>query len=53
MAILSHEFAGEERAAAFFWGASLGIALAADPIVGGAITNFPGSYVRSVKTRTS
>jgi EmrB/QacA subfamily drug resistance transporter len=43
LAIISHDFAGEERAAAFaFWGASLGIALAVGPIVGGAITNTVG-----------
>jgi EmrB/QacA subfamily drug resistance transporter len=43
LAIISHDFAGEERAGAFaFWGASLGIALAVGPIIGGAITNFFG-----------
>jgi EmrB/QacA subfamily drug resistance transporter len=43
LAIISHDFAGEERAGALaFWGASLGIALALGPIVGGAITNFFG-----------
>jgi MFS family permease len=43
MAIIGHEFTGAERAGAFaFWGASLGIALAVGPIVGGAITNFVG-----------
>jgi EmrB/QacA subfamily drug resistance transporter len=43
LAIISHEFAGQARARAFaFWGASLGIALALGPIVGGAITNFFG-----------
>jgi MFS family permease len=43
LAIISHEFAGEKRAGALaFWGASLGIALALGPIVGGAITNFFG-----------
>jgi hypothetical protein len=43
LAIISHEFTGAERARAFaFWGASLGIALAVGPIVGGAITNFFG-----------
>jgi EmrB/QacA subfamily drug resistance transporter len=43
LAILAHEFAGEERSHAFaFWGASLGIALAVGPIIGGLITNFFG-----------
>jgi EmrB/QacA subfamily drug resistance transporter len=43
LAIISHDFAGEKRAGALaFWGASLGIALALGPIVGGAITNFFG-----------
>jgi EmrB/QacA subfamily drug resistance transporter len=43
LAILSNAFTGTERAHAFaFWGASLGIALAAGPIIGGAITNFFG-----------
>jgi EmrB/QacA subfamily drug resistance transporter len=43
LAIIGHEFTGPERAGAFaFWGASLGIALAVGPIVGGAITNFVG-----------
>jgi EmrB/QacA subfamily drug resistance transporter len=43
LAIIGHEFTGAERAGAFaFWGASLGIALAVGPIVGGAITNFVG-----------
>jgi EmrB/QacA subfamily drug resistance transporter len=43
LAIIGHEFTGVERAGAFaFWGASLGIALAVGPIVGGAITNFVG-----------
>jgi EmrB/QacA subfamily drug resistance transporter len=43
LAIISHEFTGNDRAGAFaFWGASLGIALAVGPIVGGAITNFFG-----------
>src|SRR3984885_13406846 len=43
LAILSNAFTGAERAHAFaFWGASLGIALAAGPIVGGAITNYFG-----------
>lgn len=43
LAIISHDFVGEERASALsFWGASLGIALALGPIAGGAITNFFG-----------
>jgi predicted MFS family arabinose efflux permease len=43
LAILSNAFMGAERAHAFaFWGASLGIALAVGPIIGGAITNFFG-----------
>jgi EmrB/QacA subfamily drug resistance transporter len=43
LAVIGHEFTGAERAGAFaFWGASLGIALAVGPIVGGAITNFFG-----------
>lgn len=43
LAIISHDFSDEERAGAFaLWGASLGIALAIGPIVGGVITNFAG-----------
>jgi EmrB/QacA subfamily drug resistance transporter len=43
LAILSNAFTGEERNHAFaFWGASLGIALALGPIIGGVITNFFG-----------
>ena len=43
LAIIAQEFPGETRARAFaFWGASLGIALAVEPIIGGAITNFLG-----------
>jgi EmrB/QacA subfamily drug resistance transporter len=43
LAIISHDFVGDERAGALaFWGASLGIALALGPIVGGSITNFFG-----------
>ncbi len=43
IAILTNAFTGAERNQAFaFWGASLGIALAVGPIIGGAITNFVG-----------
>jgi len=43
LAILSHAFIGAARQHALaFWGASLGIALAAGPIIGGAITDFFG-----------
>jgi MFS family permease len=43
LAILSNAFTGAERTQAFaFWGASLGIALAIGPIVGGVITNYFG-----------
>ena len=43
LAIISAEFTGEARANAFaFWGASIGIALAVGPIIGGAITNIFG-----------
>ena len=43
LAILSNAFTGAERNQAFaFWGASLGIALAVGPIIGGAITNSVG-----------
>ncbi len=43
IAILSNAFTGAERAHAFaFWGASLGIALAIGPIIGGVITNYFG-----------
>ncbi len=43
LAILSNTFSGEERSHAFaFWGASLGIALAVGPIIGGLITNLFG-----------
>lgn len=43
LAIIAREFPGEARAGAFaFWGASLGIALAVGPLLGGAITNFLG-----------
>lgn len=43
LAIISQEFTGHERAGAFaFWGASLGIALALGPIIGGTITRFFG-----------
>ena len=43
IATLSNAFTGVERAHAFaFWGASLGIALAIGPIIGGVITNYFG-----------
>jgi EmrB/QacA subfamily drug resistance transporter len=43
LAIIGHEFSGAERARAFaFWGASLGVALAVGPILGGAIAHFLG-----------
>jgi EmrB/QacA subfamily drug resistance transporter len=43
LAILSNTFSGAERGHAFaFWGASLGIALAVGPIIGGLITDFFG-----------
>lgn len=43
LAILSHTFNGTARAHAFaIWGACIGIALTAGPIVGGLITNFFG-----------
>jgi EmrB/QacA subfamily drug resistance transporter len=43
LAILSNTFSGAERSHAFaFWGASLGIALAVGPIIGGLITNLFG-----------
>jgi MFS family permease len=43
LAIISQTFSGAARTRAFsFWGASLGIALTAGPIVGGAITSYFG-----------
>jgi MFS family permease len=40
LAILTQAFTGAERSHAFaFWGASLGIALAVGPIIGGVITD--------------
>lgn len=43
LSILSNAFTGAERTHAFaFWGASLGIALAIGPIIGGVITNYFG-----------
>jgi EmrB/QacA subfamily drug resistance transporter len=42
-ALLGHEFHGRERAMAFsVFGASLGIAVATGPLIGGALTNGPG-----------
>jgi EmrB/QacA subfamily drug resistance transporter len=43
LAVIGHDFTGSARNRAFaFWGASLGIALAIGPIVGGAITKYLG-----------
>src|SRR6201989_1835108 len=43
LAIISNAFSGVGRTHAFaFWGASLGIALALGPIIGGVITSFFG-----------
>jgi EmrB/QacA subfamily drug resistance transporter len=43
LAVITHTFSGTERAHAFaVWGACLGIALTAGPILGGAITKFFG-----------
>jgi EmrB/QacA subfamily drug resistance transporter len=43
LAILAQAFTGAERSHAFaFWGASLGIALAVGPIIGGLITDYFG-----------
>jgi EmrB/QacA subfamily drug resistance transporter len=43
LAIISHSFEGAQRTHALaFWGASLGVALAVGPIIGGAITDFFG-----------
>jgi len=43
LAVINHAYTGAERARAYaFWGACLGIAIAAGPIVGGVITNFFG-----------
>jgi EmrB/QacA subfamily drug resistance transporter len=43
LAVISHDFTGAERTKAFsFWGASLGIALAIGPILGGFITDTVG-----------
>ena len=42
-ALLGHEFHGKERAAAFgVFGASLGLAVATGPLIGGSLTNGPG-----------
>jgi EmrB/QacA subfamily drug resistance transporter len=42
-ALLGHEFHGKERAKAFgAFGASLGLAVATGPLIGGALTNGPG-----------
>ena len=43
LAILSHTFVGAARSNAFaIWGASIGIALAVGPVMGGIITDFVG-----------
>jgi EmrB/QacA subfamily drug resistance transporter len=43
LAILSNTFTGSARSQAFaFWGASLGIALAVGPVIGGVITEYAG-----------
>jgi EmrB/QacA subfamily drug resistance transporter len=43
LAIIAHDFTGPARNRAFaFWGASLGVALAVGPIIGGAITKYLG-----------
>jgi EmrB/QacA subfamily drug resistance transporter len=43
LAVIAHDFTGTARNRAFaFWGASLGIALAVGPIVGGAIAKYLG-----------
>jgi EmrB/QacA subfamily drug resistance transporter len=43
LAVIAHDFTGTARNKAFaFWGASLGIALAVGPIIGGAITKYLG-----------
>jgi EmrB/QacA subfamily drug resistance transporter len=43
LAVIAHDFTGTPRNKAFaFWGASLGIALAVGPIIGGGITKYLG-----------
>src|SRR5579884_3120655 len=43
LAILSQEFAGRERGTAFgIWGATIGLAVAIGPLVGGALTEWAG-----------
>jgi EmrB/QacA subfamily drug resistance transporter len=43
LAVIAHAFTGVERARAYaFWGACIGIAITAGPIVGGVITTFFG-----------
>jgi EmrB/QacA subfamily drug resistance transporter len=43
LAVLAHAFNGPERSRAFaFWGASLGIALAIGPVIGGVVTDYFG-----------
>ena len=43
LAILSQEFHGKERGTAFgIWGATVGLAVAIGPLVGGALTTWAG-----------
>ena len=43
LAIISQEFHGRERGTAFgIWGATVGIAVAIGPLVGGALTTYAG-----------
>jgi EmrB/QacA subfamily drug resistance transporter len=43
LAIISHEFHGRERGTAFgIWGATVGMAVAIGPLVGGALTTYVG-----------
>jgi EmrB/QacA subfamily drug resistance transporter len=43
LAVINHAYTGAERAKAYaFWGACLGIAITAGPIIGGVITTFFG-----------
>ncbi len=43
LAIIAQEFHGRERGTAFgIWGATVGIAVAIGPLVGGALTTYAG-----------